>query len=118
MESDGGNLLQQYEQRFEKLSEDQKLSRQCSEAGLRLVKVAQFSRLFRLQEEMQINPFCREHTLPRDQEGTRIKRMDPKQRTIWPNLGQKKFAIYTEDAVLKFKFNLCLKIKPNLGQEL
>ena len=30
-----GNLLQEYEQRFEKLSEDQKLSRLCSEAGLR-----------------------------------------------------------------------------------
>ena len=30
-----GNLLQEYEQRFKKLSEDQKLSRLCSEAGLR-----------------------------------------------------------------------------------
>ena len=30
-----GNLLQEYEERFEKLSEDQKLSRLCSEAGLR-----------------------------------------------------------------------------------
>ena len=30
-----GNLLQGYEQRFEKLSEGQKLSRLCSEAGLR-----------------------------------------------------------------------------------
>ena len=37
-----GNLLQEYEQRFEKLSEDQKLSRLCSEAGLRLVEVGQF----------------------------------------------------------------------------
>ena len=34
-----GNLLQEYEQRFEKLSEDQKLSRLCSETGLRLVGV-------------------------------------------------------------------------------
>ena len=30
-----GNLLQEYEQRFETLSEDQQLSRLCSEAGLR-----------------------------------------------------------------------------------
>ena len=37
-----GNLLQEYEQRSEKLSEDQKLSRLCSEAGLRLVEVGQF----------------------------------------------------------------------------
>ena len=37
-----GNLLQEYEQRFEKLSEYQKLSRLCSEAGLRLVEVGEF----------------------------------------------------------------------------
>ena len=37
-----GNLFQEYEQRFEKLSEDQKLSRLCSEAGLRSVEVGQF----------------------------------------------------------------------------
>ena len=37
-----GNLLQEYEQRFEKLSEDQKLSKLCSEAGLRLVEIGQF----------------------------------------------------------------------------
>ena len=30
-----GHLLQEYEQRFEKLSEDQKLSKLCSEASLR-----------------------------------------------------------------------------------
>ena len=37
-----GNLLQEYEQRFKKLSEDQKLSRLCSEAGFRLVEIEQF----------------------------------------------------------------------------
>ena len=33
------NLLQEDEQRFEKLPDDQKLSRVCSEAGLRLVEI-------------------------------------------------------------------------------
>ena len=37
-----GNLLQEYEQQFEKLLEDQKLSRLFYEAGLRLVEVGQF----------------------------------------------------------------------------
>ena len=46
------------------------------------------------------------------------KRLDPKQCTMSPSLGHKKFAKNTEDTVLKFKFNLCLKIKPNLGLEL
>ena len=36
-----GNLLQEYEQRFEKLSDDEKLTRLCSGAGLRLVEVGQ-----------------------------------------------------------------------------
>ena len=46
-----GNLLQEYEQRFEKLSEDQKLSRLCSEGGLRSVEVGHSSMLFHHQEE-------------------------------------------------------------------
>ena len=51
-----GNLLQEYEQRIENFSEDQKLSRLCSEAGLRLVEVGQKSSvLFRHQEEKEIN---------------------------------------------------------------
>ena len=41
MKTDRGNLLQECDQRFERLSEDQ-LSRLCSEAGLRLAEVGQF----------------------------------------------------------------------------
>ena len=37
-----GNPLQDFEERFERLPADQKLSRLCSEAGLRLVEVGQF----------------------------------------------------------------------------
>ena len=37
-----GNLLQEYEERFGKLSENQKLSKPCSEAGLRQVEIGQF----------------------------------------------------------------------------
>ena len=58
------NLLQENEQRFEKLSEDQKLSRLCSEAGLRLVEIGQFF--------CALPSLCRDETMPRDQEGTRI----------------------------------------------
>ena len=46
------------------------------------------------------------------------QRMDPKQCTIWPCTRTKKFAITTEDTVLKFRFNLCFKIKPYLGFEI
>ena len=37
-----GNLLEDYDQRFERLPQDQKLSKLCSEAGLRLVAIGQF----------------------------------------------------------------------------
>ena len=62
-----GNLLQDYEQRFERLPEDQKLSRLCSEAGLNLVEVGQF---------------C--YALPALDEP---KTVDQEQRTIRPCLG-------------------------------
>ena len=61
------------EQRFEKLSEDQKLSRLCSEAGLRLVEVGQFFCALPSPTGEGNHSLCREYTLPRDQEGTRAK---------------------------------------------
>ena len=61
-----GNLLQENEQRFEKLSEDQKLSRLCSEAGLRLVEVGQFFYALPSPRGEGNQSFCREKTLPRD----------------------------------------------------
>ena len=63
-----GNLLREYERRFEKLSEDQKLSRLCPEAGLKLFFFALPS-----PRGKENQYFCREYTMPRDQEGTRIK---------------------------------------------
>ena len=60
-----GNLLQEYEQRFEKLPEDQMLSRLCSGAGL-------CDALPSPREEGN-QSLRRKYTIPRDQEGTRIK---------------------------------------------
>ena len=37
-----GNLLQEYERKFKQLSEDQKLSKLCSDAGLKLVERGQY----------------------------------------------------------------------------
>ena len=42
IEQQQGNLFQKYEQRFEQLPGDQKLSKLCSEAGLRLVESGQY----------------------------------------------------------------------------
>ena len=68
-----GNPLQEYEQRFEKLSEDQKLSRLRSEAGWRLVEIGHFFFALPSPRGKENQSLCREYTLPRDQKGTRIK---------------------------------------------
>ena len=68
-----GNLLQEYEQRCEKLSEDQKLSRLCSEAGLRLVEVGQFFCALPSPRGERNLSLCLEFSIPRDQEGTGFK---------------------------------------------
>ena len=84
-----GNLLQEYEQRFEKSSEDQKLSRLCSEAGLGLAEVGQFFYALPSPRGEGYQSLCREYTLPRDQKRNSNKRMDPMQCTIWLCLGHK-----------------------------
>ena len=63
-----GNLLQDYEQRFERLPEDQKLPKLCSEAGLNLVEIGQFFFALPSPEEPNILCFCREYALPREDE--------------------------------------------------
>ena len=68
-----GNLLQEYEQRFETLSEDHKLSKLCSEAGFRSVEIGQFFYTLPSPRAERNQSLCREKTMPRDQEGTRIK---------------------------------------------
>ena len=61
-----GDLLQDYEQRFERLPEDQKLSKLYSEAGLNLVKVGQIFHALPLPGERKNQSLCREYALPRD----------------------------------------------------
>ena len=112
-----GNLLQEYEQRFQKLSEDQKLSRLCSEAGLRLVELDNSSMLFRHQEGKKINPYA-ENTRCFEIKKELVSKGGSKAMYDLVPSRTYKFAITTEDTVLKFKFNLCFKIKPYHGLEL
>ena len=73
MTSDRETSCKNYEQRFERLPEDEKLSKLCSEAGLRLVEIGQFFYALPSSREEGHQSSCREYTMPRDQEGTRIK---------------------------------------------
>ena len=69
-----GNLLQEYEHKFEQLPEDQKLSNLCCDAGLNIVEKGQFFITLDEEEgpdEMK-NP-CREYTIPRSEEASRVR---------------------------------------------
>ena len=89
-----GNLLQEYEQRFEKCQK----TRSYPNCAM----------LFCHQEEKEINLYAENIRI---RGGSRAKYDLALSRT-------QKFAITTEDTVLKFRFNLCFKIKPYLGFEL
>ena len=82
-----GNLLQNYERRFEKLPEDQKLSKLCSEASLNLVEVGQIFYTLPSPNGANNQSLCREYTLPRDEKGKLCKRVDRKRCAIRPCLG-------------------------------
>ena len=78
-----GNLLQDYEQKFEQLPEDQKLSKLCSGAGLKIVEKGQFfisveegegrDDMKNLCRRDDMKNLCREYKLPRSEEASRVR---------------------------------------------
>ena len=70
-----GNLLQDYERKFEQLSVDQVLSKLCSDRGLKIVekKEQYFFTLDTKEGPDEMNNLCREYTQPRDQETSRSR---------------------------------------------
>ena len=67
------NLVQEYERKFEQLSEDQKLSKLCSDAGLKLVETRQYFYTLDTEEGPQMQHLCREYTMPRNEKKTRAR---------------------------------------------
>ena len=56
-----GNLVQYYERKFEHLSDDQKLSKLCSDAGLKIVDKGQYFFTFDTSEgPNEMEHLCRE----------------------------------------------------------
>ena len=70
-----GNLLQDYEHKFDPLPEDQKLTKLCSNAGFsKNIGKGQF--FVTLDEEEGLDEMktsCREYTLPRSEEASRAR---------------------------------------------
>ena len=83
-----GNLLQDYERKFKQLPEDQKLSKLCCDAGLKIVEKGQF--FITLDEEEGPNEMknrCRECTLPRSEKASRARRVKNRKYENRPGLG-------------------------------
>ena len=68
-------LLQQYGERLEKLSQQDKLSKFCMDAGL--LTVIEIGQYFMTKDTAEFSQFravaCREYTLPRDEEASQPK---------------------------------------------
>ena len=66
--------MQDYERKFEQRLEDQKSSKLCCDAGLKIVEKGQF--FIALDEEEgpdEMKILCREYTLPRSEEASRVR---------------------------------------------
>ena len=83
------NLVQEYERKFKQLSQDQKLSKLCSDAGSKLVEQGQYFCTLDTEEGKQMQHLCREYTMPRNQKGTRIRGRILKNTRIGPVLNRK-----------------------------
>ena len=57
--------MQDHERRFEQLSDDQKLSKLSSDAGLKLVETGQYFFTLDTEEGNQMQHLCREYTMLR-----------------------------------------------------
>ena len=69
-----GNLLQDYERKFEQLSDDQKLSKLCSGAGLKIVEKGHFHITLGAEEcPNEMKSLCREYTLLRNEKASRVR---------------------------------------------
>ena len=72
-EQQQGTLVQDYERRFEQLSDDQKFFRLCSDAGLMIVERGQHFFTLDTEEGDRMQHLCREYTMPRCETKTRAK---------------------------------------------
>ena len=87
---DWGNLLQDYEHKFEQLPEDQKLSKLCCDARLKVVEKGQFfTTLYEKEGPDEMKNLCPEYTLPRSEEASRVRGWTLGNTTIGPVLDVK-----------------------------
>ena len=84
-----GDLVQEYERNFEHLSEDQKLPKLSSDAGLKLVETGQYFYALDTKEGQQMQHLCREYTMLRNEKRDSYKRMGSQEYENRPSLEHK-----------------------------
>ena len=89
-------LLQQYGERIEKLSQQDKLSKFCMDAGfLNVVEIGQY---FMTKDTAEFSQFhavaCREHTLPREEEVSQPKGWNPREHQNWARVGKLQLLVW------------------------
>ena len=83
-------LLQKYKERVERLSQQNRLIKICTDAGfLKTVEVGQY---FMIKDTDEFSQFaepvtCREYTLPRDEKSHLPKRLDSREHQNWTRIG-------------------------------
>ena len=83
-------LLQRCRERIEKLSQQDRLSKFCTDAGfLTTVGVGQY---FMTKDTDEFSQFldsvaCREYTLPRDEDSSEPKRLEQREHQNWARIG-------------------------------
>ena len=68
-----GNLLQDYEQKFEQRPEDQKLSKLCRDVGLKIVEKKQLFITIEEEGPDEMKNLCREFSLLRSEKASRVR---------------------------------------------
>ena len=118
MNSDGETCCKNTKQQFEQLSDDQKLSKLCSNAGsVKLSKEDNISSHLMQKDRSGMIHLCRENTLPRNDPRTRARGWIRRNTKIGPVLNI--HDCHHEDRYsIEFMSNLCFKTEPPLGFEL
>ena len=84
------NLLQKYQERVERFSQQNRVIKICTDAGfLTTVEVGQYFMTKYTEEFSQFTEpvACREYTLPRDEKSSDPKGLDSREHQNWARIG-------------------------------
>ena len=98
--------LQRYEERIEMLSQENKVSKFCMDAGfIHVVEIGQYFMTKDIEEQFFARA-CREYTLPRSDESSQPKKMDSGKHENWTRIGNYDQVVYMANMELRSESGL------------